>query len=54
MRPKAVLFDLDGTLFDWDACSLELIQDQYDCFAVELELTPREAFGVDPSVETTS
>lgn len=44
VRPKAVLFDLDGTLFDRDASFLELVQDQYDCFAAELELIPREVF----------
>jgi putative hydrolase of the HAD superfamily len=44
VRPNAVLFDLDGTLFDRDASFLELVQDQYDCFAAELELIPREVF----------
>ncbi len=44
VRPRAVLFDLDGTLFDRDASFLELIQDQYDCFAAELERIPREVF----------
>jgi len=44
VRPKAVLFDLDGTLFDRDASFLELVQDQYDCFAAELERIPREVF----------
>lgn len=44
VRPKAVLFDLDGTLFDRDASFLELVQDQYDCFAAELERVPRESF----------
>ena len=44
MRPKAVLFDLDGTLFDRDASFLSLVQDQFDCFAAELERIPREVF----------
>jgi len=44
VRPKAVLFDLDGTLFDRDASFLELVQDQYDRFATELERIPREVF----------
>jgi putative hydrolase of the HAD superfamily len=44
VRPKAVLFDLDGTLFDRDASFLELVRDQYDCFAAELERIPREVF----------
>ena len=44
VRPKAVLFDLDGTLFDRNASFLELVQDQHDRFAAELELVPREVF----------
>jgi putative hydrolase of the HAD superfamily len=44
VRPKAVLFDLDGTLFDRDASFLDLVQDQYDFFAAELERVPREVF----------
>lgn len=43
-RAKAVLFDLDGTLFDRDTCFSELVQDQYDCFAAELQGTSREVF----------
>ena len=43
-KPKAILFDLDGTLFDRDAGFLELVRDQYDCFAAEVEHTPREVF----------
>ena len=44
MTPKAVLFDLDGTLLDRDASFLEFVQDQYDCFAAELERISREVF----------
>lgn len=44
VRLKAVLFDLDGTLFDRDASFVELVQDQYHCFAAELERIPREVF----------
>lgn len=44
MKPKSVLFDLDGTLFDRDASFLELVQDQYGVFAAELDQLPREVF----------
>jgi putative hydrolase of the HAD superfamily len=44
LEPKAVLFDLDGTLFDRDASFRELVHDQYDHFATELGGTPREVF----------
>src|SRR5215471_7890616 len=43
-KPKAVLFDLDGTLFDRDASFLELVQAQYRVFLAELAEVPREAF----------
>jgi putative hydrolase of the HAD superfamily len=44
LRPRALLFDLDGTLFDRDTSFLELVHDQYDCFADELDGIPREVF----------
>jgi putative hydrolase of the HAD superfamily len=43
-RPKAVLFDLDGTLFDRDASFLRLLRVQYDTFGAELEGVPYEIF----------
>jgi putative hydrolase of the HAD superfamily len=43
-EPKAVLFDLDGTLFDRDASFLELLSAQYQTFAVSLEPIPRDVF----------
>jgi len=42
--PKAVLFDLDGTLFDRDASFLELAQAQHREFLAELAGIPEEAF----------
>ena len=41
---KAVLFDLDGTLFDRDTSFLELVQAQYREFLTELPGVPKEAF----------
>jgi len=41
---KAVLFDLDGTLFDRDASFLELVQAQYREFLTELAGVTKEAF----------
>lgn len=43
-RPKAVLFDLDGTLFDRDASFLELVQAQYYEFLTEIAGVSKEAF----------
>jgi putative hydrolase of the HAD superfamily len=44
LKPKAVLFDLDGTLFDRDSCFLELVQEQYDAFPDALAHVPRQAY----------
>lgn len=43
-RPRAVLFDLDGTLFDRDASFLELVQVQYKAFDALLKNVPPDAF----------
>ncbi len=44
MRPKAILFDLDGTLFDRDAAVQELVEEQYVHFAAALSHIPRETY----------
>jgi hypothetical protein len=44
VKAKAVLFDLDGTLFDRDASFLRLVEDRYDCFAADIEGILREVF----------
>jgi putative hydrolase of the HAD superfamily len=44
MKAKAVLFDLDGTLFDRDTCFLELVRDQYAFFSARLGPISREVF----------
>ena len=41
---KAVLFDLDGTLYDRDAVAAVLFERQYAAFARELRDVPRERF----------
>lgn len=41
---KAVLFDLDGTLYDRDQLATELFEEQYDAFAAELHGLSRERF----------
>jgi putative hydrolase of the HAD superfamily len=41
---KAVLFDLDGTLYDRDALVQELVADQHAAFEVELDGVSRERF----------
>ncbi len=43
-RTEAVLFDLDGTLFDRDASFVELIKAQYQAFAPALRAIPRDVF----------
>jgi putative hydrolase of the HAD superfamily len=43
-KPKAVLFDLDGTLYDRDTSFLELVQFQYHTFGAELEGVSYEVF----------
>jgi putative hydrolase of the HAD superfamily len=43
-KPRAILFDLDGTLFDRDASFLELIQAQYQRFGAALAHIPREVY----------
>lgn len=43
-KPRAVLFDLDGTLFDRDASFLELVHVQYQAFEAVLKQVPSEAF----------
>jgi putative hydrolase of the HAD superfamily len=43
-RGKAVLFDLDGTLFDRDSSFLELVRVQYQTFRAALEGVPCEVF----------
>jgi putative hydrolase of the HAD superfamily len=43
-RPRAILFDLDGTLFDREATVLELVQDQYRRFGSELAHVPAETY----------
>jgi putative hydrolase of the HAD superfamily len=42
--PKAVFFDLDGTLFDRDTAVLGLFAEQHRAFVSELGGVPREAF----------
>lgn len=44
MKPKAILFDLDGTLFDRDAAVRELIRQQYTRFPAELAHVPCELY----------
>jgi putative hydrolase of the HAD superfamily len=44
LRTKAVLFDLDGTLFDRDTSFLELVHVQYQAFHTALAGIPREVF----------
>jgi putative hydrolase of the HAD superfamily len=44
VKAKAVLFDLDGTLFDRDASFLELVQDQYSSFSAQLGGISRNVF----------
>jgi putative hydrolase of the HAD superfamily len=44
LRPKAILFDLDGTLFDRDTSFLELVQSQYRTFTAVLQVVPCEVF----------
>ncbi|WP_300569557.1 HAD family hydrolase, partial [Flavobacterium sp.] len=41
---KAVLFDLDGTLYDRDAVAKVLFEEQYGAFAAELRGISREMF----------
>jgi putative hydrolase of the HAD superfamily len=41
---KAVLFDLDGTLYDRDALAVALFAEQYAAFATELRGVSRERF----------
>jgi putative hydrolase of the HAD superfamily len=41
---KAVLFDLDGTLYDRDALAVALFAEQYAAFATELRGISRERF----------
>jgi putative hydrolase of the HAD superfamily len=42
--PSAILFDLDGTLFDRDAAFLELVQAQYVVFEAALQPLSAESF----------
>ena len=42
--PRAVLFDLDGTLYDRDDLVQRLAAEQYEAFAEELEMVERERF----------
>jgi putative hydrolase of the HAD superfamily len=44
---KAVLFDLDGTLYDRDRLAAELFEQQYASFASELRGVSRERFMLD-------
>jgi putative hydrolase of the HAD superfamily len=41
---KAVLFDLDGTLYDRDALAQSMFEQQYDAFAADLRGISRERF----------
>jgi putative hydrolase of the HAD superfamily len=41
---KAVLFDLDGTLYDRDRLAAALFEEQYDAFGADLRGLPRERF----------
>jgi putative hydrolase of the HAD superfamily len=43
-KPRAVLFDLDGTLFDRDASFLELVHVQYQALEAELKQVPFAVF----------
>jgi len=43
-RTQAVLFDLDGTLFDRDTSFQELVKAQYRAFAPALRAIPRDVF----------
>ena len=43
-KPRAILFDLDGTLFDRDASFLELVHVQYQAFEAALRQVPSVAF----------
>ena len=44
MTIKAVLFDLDGTLYDRDRLAAALFEEQYDAFAADLRGLSRERF----------
>ena len=44
LTAKAILFDLDGTLFDRDSSYLELIEAQYERFAEAVAHVPREIY----------
>ena len=44
LPPKAILFDLDGTLFDRESSYLELVHAQYEHFAEMLAHIPRELY----------
>jgi putative hydrolase of the HAD superfamily len=44
---KAVLFDLDGTLYDRDRLAVALFEEQYEAFATELRGVSRERFLTD-------
>jgi putative hydrolase of the HAD superfamily len=44
LQPKAILFDLDGTLFDRDSSFRELVERQYTCFHAALEHIPRDTY----------
>lgn len=44
MKPKAILFDLDGTLYDRDAAVRELIKEQHVHFDAALSHVPRETY----------
>jgi putative hydrolase of the HAD superfamily len=41
---RAVLFDLDGTLYDRDRLATALFEEQYDAFAADLRAVSRERF----------
>jgi putative hydrolase of the HAD superfamily len=43
-KPKAVLFDLDGTLFDRDGAVRKLVEQQRRCFGDELGHVPPETY----------
>ena len=47
---RAVLFDLDGTLYDRDASILQITQDQFEAFRDELPGVARQQF-IDRSLE---
>ena len=44
MTIKAVLFDLDGTLYDRDELVRKVVSDQYDCFRTELQAIGKDDF----------